>query len=84
MKYKHEKDIRYAGIGYNTEWIRKHTTEAEFLKKQSDLNSPLTETQSKELYAFANMPEVPETVAEVVPEAPAVTAIPETKTGGKK
>lgn len=59
MKFKHQKDIRYNGTGYNAEWIRRHKTEADFVKKCKDLNMPLSEAKCKELYGLATAKDEP-------------------------
>ena len=53
MKFTHEKDLKYNGIGFNAIWIRKHN-ESDFIAKCIVLFPKLNEKQAKELYAIAN------------------------------
>lgn len=58
MKFTHEKDLKYNGIGFNAIWIRKHN-EADFVAKCIVLFPKLNEKQAKELYAIANLNDSP-------------------------
>ena len=49
MKFTHEKDLKYNGIGFNAIWIRKHN-ESDFVAKCIVLFPKLNEKQAKELY----------------------------------
>lgn len=64
MNFKYQKDVRYNKKCFNAEWVRKHKTEASFLKV-AEANG-LTEAQAKELYGIAHEPkEVPTEPKEV-------------------